>query len=533
MELLRIVQDDNCFNASLTTHGVLRLLNENDSAVNYVRIDIDEASSHPTSNATLLSEVGRAIANPDLTKLTNLDVFVNNYGSNHGSHIHETLLLFRNIAKNRCLQSLKLEFSAGDVNRLPGYLEVIKSFIAGNSTLKSLDVTTRLGMPVTGVGILMEALQHRDLPLEKIRFCQIGQSGVGCMTTFFNNHPDVAPQKLLLERNWVQDQGCKSLSEMICNENVQLEELHLRYEGIEAAGLELIASALASRQEPMQRLVLEHNPGISGNNVLMAIAEVFQESPDLIPNNLSLASNRIGPNGLRPFGQVLLKRRSPLEVIHLNNNRICDASLMDFFMALHRKPQKTPKILDLRGNSIKRGGVLQIMALLRRQLCSLEKFELNYVIDNDSATDRTRCSLTRVGWDIIASILCDARDIPATYSASNHIITKFGSATDRSGLIFPYSRYPHNIRLYLAMNSCKDKGTVAMMKVVDAHFGRDFCVDPFEDMSPSLVIEILGFVNRGFDALNVQKISFANIPNNEDRGVQENNNLTIVFVMFS
>eukprot|EP00569_Conticribra_weissflogii_P013378 CAMPEP_0171417102 /NCGR_PEP_ID=MMETSP0880-20121228/40432_1 /TAXON_ID=67004 /ORGANISM="Thalassiosira weissflogii, Strain CCMP1336" /LENGTH=488 /DNA_ID=CAMNT_0011935359 /DNA_START=112 /DNA_END=1575 /DNA_ORIENTATION=+ len=488
MELLRIVHDDNCFKTSLTNHEVLRLLNENDSAVNYIRINIDESSSHPTSNAALLLEVGRAIANPDLTKLTNLGVYFNDYGSNHGSRIHEALLLFRNIAKNRCLQSLKLEFSAGDVNRIPGFLEVLKSFIAGNSTLKSLDVTTRLVMPVKGVDILMEALQRRDLPLEKIRFCQIGQSGVGCMTTFFSHHPDVAPQKLLLERNWVQDQGCESLSKTICNENVQLEELHMRYEGIEVAGLELISAALASRGEPLQRLVLEHNPGIWDDKGLIAIAEAFQESPNLIPDKLGLASNRIGPNGLRSFGQVLLKRRSPLESLHLNNNRIYDASLMDFLMALHRKPQKTPKILDLSGNNIERGGVLQILALLRRQECSLEQLEMNYVIDDDLATDRTTRSLTRVGWDSIASVLCDARDIPATYFASNHTITKFGSATDRSGQFFPFRRHPHNIRLYLAMNSLEDKRKVAMMKVVYAHFAGNFCLDLFEDMSPSLII---------------------------------------------
>mmetsp|Transcript_24897 Transcript_24897/g.50944 ORF Transcript_24897/g.50944 Transcript_24897/m.50944 type:complete len:150 (-) Transcript_24897:81-530(-) len=130
------------------------------------------------------------------------------------------------------------------------------------------------------------------------------------------------------------------------------------------------------------------------------------------------------------------------------------------------------------------------------------------------------------GWRNIASRLCNTRDITATYNDSNHTLAKFDTKrTTRRGSI----RQPLKVRSYLAMNSLSNKKVVAEIKVVESHFARNFILDQFKEMKPSVVAEVLSFVNQGYDAGKENGWT----PNRGffDDEIAYNNNMTIHFLM--
>jgi len=87
----------------------------------------------------------------------------------------------------------------------------------------------------------------------------------------------------------------------------------------------------------------------------------------------------------------------------------------------------------------------------------------------------------------------------------------------------------------LAINALPDKKLVARMKVVDTHFARKFDLNPFRELAPSLIAEILGFLSRAFAELE----GHGKLPlvhdygkyKRKQEGVSRNNNLTICFLM--
>lgn len=628
MKLYKVLDDGKSYDESLTTPQILRLLtakcnhgNNNDvnvdddddgkiddddkekvcnspdsnststpSPLSHLKIEIDEHehdAHHLHSNPSLLSQLGNALADPP-APLTHLTISLESRLHRDGSRIDpNTSLLLRHISRNRRIRNLTLELSAYRMGHgIADVMEIFRPFFEGNDRWQSLDVATRFGMPAKAVSLLGEALLARGRRgkrrLDKIRFCQVGPSGVECLLTFLGVHPEVIPRVICLDSNWIENRGCEILAEMLQRTNVHgkaiprpssdaLEEIHLRNEGMERRGLQLLVTALAERPTPLKTLRLEHNCGIGGSKGIMVIAEAFQHNPDAIPSNLYLSGNRIGPRGLGFLGRVLAKRKYPLEELRLENNCLYDESVAEFAEAFCELPANVPKRLSLDGNRFEEEGFLRLLGLIAKRDCPLEILDMNYIVisgddrddndnnnNNDQDANNDHDTNNRRRWErLITSTLCNATTISATYYSTNHTVTKLGTPIDNTtGLPLPYSP---KIRSYLEMNKCMDKSTVAKMKVVEMHFCRNFhelMKKPKENngdedgiitimMKPALLAECLWFVHRGFVALEKHRNSLIVSPVNllspvnygsdsEDRvrvGGEENNNLTIVYLM--
>lgn len=80
------------------------------------------------------------------------------------------------------------------------------------------------------------------------------------------------------------------------------------------------------------------------------------------------------------------------------------------------------------------------------------------------------------------------------------------------------------------MNTLPDKAMVGIMKVVDCHFALKFRLDPFIDLKPSLIANLLPCINKGFIALHEHISNHNNHHQSEKILNQENNSLTIHYL---
>jgi len=266
---------------------------------------------------------------------------------------------------------------------------------------------------------------------------------------------------------------------------------------------------------------------------LSKCAELFSEEGSKL-DSFQVEHSDISLPLIRRIMIGLTSGGSPLEHLSMSHIEFEDSCVREIFSFFEEKPEKFPRKLSLEHGIENFDDVCSILArLLMCQACSLEELTIpllmpteDEVIDIVTSLERNTTlkhlnidltNLTMNGKDPILLLLCDTKNITATYN-SNHTLGVLG-----------YEMRDSKISSYLKLNNkYSDKQLVAAAKIIDAHFAHNFHLDNFDMMKSQLLTLLVSFVNRGFlfwnKALKVEN----------KRGQKKevtNNNLTINFLM--
>lgn len=533
------------------SQDVVRLLKANEPSIDHVRITFcfSKLLTVSESDEAFFQDVGEAIASPDLTELKSLQF--NFSGSRDKDEKIDKICMrfFEVMSANRSIENLRINYA--NPNDISEFIPRMGLFFEKNEELKSIDLNLVRGASEADIESLFTVLKSRKGPIEKIGLTRIGYSGIEQLLTLFNNNSGVTPKRIFMSWNWAEEgRGCLDVSRLLSNEDIDLEEVNLTDEMIDQIGFQRIANALASRKEPLNRLVLKRNQGIGenrgigGSMGIIEFAQAFASHPDLIPNDLCISGNDIGPVGLQDLSNVLVRRSSPLESLELYANKICTETAKAFLAPFHQHPGLIPKILNLNYNLI---DDLDISPLLRQENCALSSIQVYpneircataIAIARSLATNKTVREILfdirefpQEGWWALGDALCNETNISATFT-SNHTLTRFGCENDYNNSNLPHSTF---ICWHLTINVLPDKELVARMKIVDTHFARKFDLNPFKKLATSLTAEILGVLSRAFAELEDHgKLPLVQVDGKckrKQEGVSRNNNLTICFLM--
>lgn len=262
------------------------------------------------------------------------------------------------------------------------------------------------------------------------------------MVTSFKIHPEITPRVISLQGNPIQDKGWIILSEVIINNDNNLQILGLDHISMGPRGLRSVATALASRNSSLVWFITISNSDV-GDAGSVAVVEVFSSNPRLLPDKLCFdLIDGVVSTGLRVSFP-------PIESMQLMCNDVWDHNLVVFLGPFQENPSGTPKKLDLSGNEIGRSGCVEILELLKSSHCTIGELGLNYLngsLDMDDymayifagalASNATlsefeidTSQITRVGWDYLESVICEKTSIMATFT-SNHTLVEFVSPYD-------------------------------------------------------------------------------------------------------
>ncbi len=238
-------------------------------------------------------------------------------------------------------------------------------------------------------------------------------------------------------------------------------------------GLQLIARAMAEREVPLRKIII---PPSTVDPFLADFAAEFDKNPNSLPNELCLwGCHDMDIAGCKAFGEVLLKRCSPLEKLEIpgiDESTGYSDGVAALLQVLRTNPSKSPKKLLF--CHFVNTHMKHIEAILRNKHCSLETMCVDELYPEHFDMDNLLCS-----------ICCDPTSIDTTYN-SNHTF---------SGGYFPNEDSPI-VNRYCEMNKNPDKMKVDRMKVYEAHFARNFNLEFFKDMEPSLLAQVLQFSDR-------------------------------------
>jgi len=348
------------------------------------------------------------------------------------------------------------------------------------------------------------ALASRETALESIRID--GANSIELLRLIFEKNPAAIPKQVRTRH--IGNEGGEALARFLESaNNVGIRKLDVPNGDIGPRGLLRIARALARRDSPLDSLSLELSS--SSDTFLEEFATAFWENPDSLPNKLNLWGH-ICEAGGRALGTVLVRRGTPLEYLFLHARNEGDHSwvlgVVALLQVLGDNPSKSPKILIL--EEFHNDFMEPMERLLQNQICSQEILGVFCSIQDTEDRSNFQRRMT--------SVCCNETNISTTYD-SNHTLI----------------RVPHacpQLEHYLTMNVNPDKKKVAFIKVYDTHFARDFQPDFFAVMQPSLLSEVLAFVNQAFADHEVFTSEAA--PNGNEAAAQAtNNSLSIHFLM--
>mmetsp|Transcript_3465 Transcript_3465/g.6342 ORF Transcript_3465/g.6342 Transcript_3465/m.6342 type:complete len:498 (-) Transcript_3465:253-1746(-) len=346
------------------------------------------------------------------------------------------------------------------------------------------------------------ALANRETTLGRIVIHDA--NSIELLRLIFEKNPAAIPKQVRTRH--IGNEGGEALARFLESaNNVGIRKLNIFDIEIGPRGLLRIARALARRDSPLDSLRISS----SSDSFLVNFAVAFRENPDSLPNKLNLWGH-ICEAGGRALGTVLVRRGTPLEYLYLNTRNEGDHSrvlgVVALLQVLGDNPSKSPKILIL--EEFHNDFMEPMERLLQNQICSQEILGVFCSIQDTEDRSNFQRRMT--------SVCCNETNISTTYD-SNHTLI----------------RVPHacpQLEHYLTMNVNPDKKKVAFIKVYDTHFARDFQPDFFAVMQPSLLSEVLAFVNQAFADHEVFTSEAA--PNGIEAAAQAtNNSLSIHFLM--
>ena len=217
-----------------------------------------------------------------------------------------------------------------------------------------------------------------------------------------------------------------------------------------------------------------------------ALAQGLAECKHL--QSLDLSHNSISDNGLDALIQVL-----PASVDTLNVSRN-EVTLARQLLMLRFKT------LYLWGNSLSHDGPRVIAASLDNPECRLESLDLDRTNVGDEGAailapslrsnkrltriSLSGCNITETGWREFSSIMCDIGSINATHG-SNHTLQSLGGS---------YFILPQDVKMWLRLNSNKDKSRVAAANILQAH--RHLDMRPLFDREMGLLPYVVAWLER-------------------------------------
>lgn len=179
---------------------------------------------------------------------------------------------------------------------------------------------------------------------------------------FFQDHPKMSPRNISIEQNYIGDDGCFFISQLLRNINIDLKGIELGENPIGILGFEHIANGLISRQHPLDKLSIGSNNFEECDRGMMAFLRAMSTNPDSIPKILIFeGSYEISSNVMRELGILLTIRTSQIELLQLYCYSIGDVQLTAFVNAIRESPDKIPKTLDLTGTNIGQRGFLRLL----------------------------------------------------------------------------------------------------------------------------------------------------------------------------
>lgn len=544
MELIKLLDNSGTKCGSISTLEVLRLLEHQNKRKRPTKnpahivhhLEINVGPFHVPDNCLTTAEgqerLGRAIAESSADNLYSLEsLTLGACQINSIDFTSETAILFEYINENRSLRHLSIEGDDfGDELSILQVLETLKEFFAENQMLETLTIEWPV-VTAEEMFTLMESLSRRKgLELLQISYCGMGDKAIKRMMYYFNLYPRMIPKRLVLNDNFIGDDGCAFISDFIRGKvpskanarkkneenlvNLDEKEIDLGRNNVSPVGCQSIFNALASRRCRLKTLDL------GGNRIeaqgINSFVEAFSNNPDVVPYNVLLYDHGMSVAGHRSLGDFLASRNSPLEKLDISGSTDEDGidrfeAFQEFIQAFESKPSVLPKALNANFSIFWRDCFVTMATLLRHPECSLETFHalnwrvgrereasmddemMNRIAESLKSNERMRKflfdtnELSDTGWNHLSRLLCDKTSFQSTY-ASNHTIQQLGSRPT-----------PPFIRHYLMFNRNEDKLMAGRIKVIDAHFAKNFHLHHLGEIQPAgLLPRTLRFVQRGY-----------------------------------
>ncbi len=303
------------------------------------------------------------------------------------------------------------------------------------------------------------------------------------------------------------------ISEIVSNDECKLEEISTNgFGGIGLPGIRSIVNASTCRKHPRKKFDFCVKDLLQTEDHLREFVEIFLAHPELVPQDFELYIDfEVSRGVLQSLGNMMALRKSPITklCVDVTYTEIVGASiLLQSFIA---NPIATPKNVTIKCLSSRRwdwGDLhLDLARLLRCRSCSLEDLHIlglsmsdDVIIHIAASLERNtellrlnalaRNDFTTRATDRLTALLCDRANLKSTYN-SNHTLMMVPFESDSK------------ISSYLDVNrKYSDKRLVAVAKIIEVHFIRNFQIDNFKTMGASLLARIVSFINRNFNVWN-------------------------------
>ena len=348
----------------------------------------------------------------------------------------------------------------------------LSSGIAGNTTLKEINLSNNRGITEVGWQALFGTLSNSSCRLER----------------------------LMLAQNWINDAAAQSLFNALTSKTT-LKTLNLGYiRGITITGWRVLFDFLRNQTCALENLDLSDN---SPND------EAMNALTDALASNRSLKSLNLGGNyGItatwqRFFSTVLANPSSELEKLDLRCCAINDAEIRALTDALVNNSKL--KVLDLSHNfQITDTGWETFSSVLESPHTALEELELQGShTDDDTATllvnslaNNKKLKKLMIDhsddWEPPLSVLCNTNSIMDTIG-SNHALEKVGCN---------FSPLADEFESLLQINREKSPSQASRLKISKAHFKGGFITQPFVGMDLNVLPHAMAWMGRDGEVSN-------------------------------
>ena len=480
--------------ASLSTHHNLKTLSLNNIS---------------DSGKQWCIALGNLLQNPE-SKLEKLSF---NYANNY-ANINDEAAVALGGALGNGSKLKKLSLAHVHSITSTGWLALFQGLLTNtNSSLEELDINYSNG--IDDKALLTFAAEYsisKNTSLKTLEICSNESESISTSVwgTLFRSlfNPVSVLEKLDLSGHNINDDGLNVLGTVLGN-NSTLKVLDLgRCRNVTSAGWVTFFERLSGSQTSVLREFRGPNNNIDDEG-LAAFANVVSNNPKL--KNIRLYSNpSISAAGWQTFFTSLHNCDTLLEELYLWDNNINDAAVTSMVDALNGIESLSR--LDLSDNpSVSPAGLIALSTLLQHPNSSLKDLTIstddetpnindevamsyaNALVNNKSITTldfggEDNNTLTAVGWDALANVLCNKTSIESIYS-SNHTLYEVGYwSSDSSN--------PTNLLSLLALNKDKNKSEVARQKIVQYHFTNDGKIEEFVDMEVCVMPHAISWIGR-------------------------------------
>lgn len=255
---------------------------------------------------------------------------------------------FSNISENKYLKKFLIDWQLSDYKTMKSF-HLLKKLIYKNYNLLYFGNGKISELGLAGY-FYREALFLPLLTREYLDCLDLsgGNISKNCLDVFFqtfDKHPQFAPRILNLSGalTTIYMNDIESLTEIFGINTIERIDLsHNEFSGTNSNWIHNLAEEILDRDVSLVSLNLG-SVGLICDKDVIELTDIWREFPKRVPAELILSNNDLTACSLQAIAQLLALVESPLSILDLSGNSICQTAVLSFVHVFEAHPQKVPK----------------------------------------------------------------------------------------------------------------------------------------------------------------------------------------------